>query len=366
MRSPTSSPPPPEGNARYEAFCYHELVNAGGRPVVPLEFLSSGSRDAQTDREALAPWLGDTVSNDRDSDVPPVFSTQLEDWISFQQRWQWDNRGKVLDKGGFPAYLEWQRKMYLYRGEVDMVSDPSFEATTKRIWEHKPRSLELSRGEGFAAYARAVEKRLASHHFTQPFQLSEDPSRQDSWTTWVEYLNFVYWSRDRHVASMKGSEPQYRRAWEELESLDWSQSSATLSALKAKIQNIIRFLRSTEAYRRDEAAFHRQELRAQWVLEQLPLIETRVSEMAKNDVNGDTKKKRKRKGDEDDNKVRPQQKRTRRYVGHSNSVAEPSLTTQKRADAAMSSQGVATSAAPGFKPRRSQRRHVDDNIAKVE
>ena len=339
-----------------------------------LELLSSGSGDVQMDNQAIAPWLGDTDSNNGDGDVPPVFSTQLEDWMSFRQRWQWDNRGKAAGKEGFPAYLAWQRKMYLHKGEVDMVAEPPFEAMTRRIWDHEPTSLEVSRREGFAAYVQAVKKRLAWHHFTQPFRLFKDPRRQGRWTTWVEYLNYVYWSRDQHAASMKRAEPRYRRAWKKLESVDWLQSSSTktmepvdrqLSALQTKTLNIPSFLSETRAYRRAEAACLRQELRAQWVLEQLPLIDMSVSETARNDVDASTRKKGKHEGDQDDNVPRPQQKRTRRHVDQSDSAPEPNPVTGEGASTAMSGQGVATSAAPDFKPRRSQRRSVREATAKA-
>ncbi|KAI0399053.1 hypothetical protein F4802DRAFT_591126 [Xylaria palmicola] len=341
VRSPTTSPPLNQSNARYETFCYYELLRTGGQPALPLDLLVSGSGDAQPNSQATAPWLGETGPSDGEGDVPPVFSTQLEDWMAFRQRWQWDNRGKAAGKQGFPAYLEWQRKMYLHKGEVDIVADPSFETTIKRIWDNEPTALEVSRLKGFAAYTQAVEKRLVSHRFTQLFKLSKDPRRQDVWTTWVEYLGYICWSHDQHAASMKCTEPQYRRAWEALESLDWLPSSSLtattetvdqqLRALQMKMQNITAFLGQTRAYRRAEAACRRQELRIQWVLEQLRLVETGASETASRYA----RKKRRREGDQDDNEPRPQRKRTRSQTAKSASGLEP------KADATAPSQGAA-------------------------
>ena len=130
VRSPTSSPPP-EGNKRFEAFYYDKLIQAGSRPVMPLELLFHTSKNAEAYRKTFGPWLGDTNTDSRDGDVPPVFSTQLEDWTSFQHKWQWDNRGKFAGDEGFSAFLESRKKRYLHKGELEMVSDPSFEATVR-------------------------------------------------------------------------------------------------------------------------------------------------------------------------------------------------------------------------------------------
>ena len=375
VRSPTSSPPP-EGNNRFETFCYDELVKAGGRPVVPIKLLFHTSKDVAAGREELAPWLGDTDSGSRDGDVPPVFSTQLEDWMSFQHKWQWDNRGKFAGDEGFSAFLESQRKRWLHKGELKVVSDPSFEATARQIWEYEQRYLELSGKEGFTAYTQAVEKRLASHKFTQPFQLAEDPSQQDARTTWVEYLNYVYWWRDQHAAAMTASEPQYRKAWDELQRFDASPSStkstttgtldeelsATRAELKGTRRQIRSFIQRTKAYQRAKAAVRRQELRAQWVLEQLPLIETTASlqhEGAKNDSSARGCKKRKLRGDHDI-LARQQPKRRRHEVGHSGSTPNPEPETGNGSDTVMPGKGAATSTMTESKPRRSQRRRVGD------
>lgn len=217
IRSPTSSPAPETNNHQFERFCYDELVKAGGRPVVSCEQLFNGWKDADGDRETLTPWLGTTASDGRDDDVPPIFSTQLEDWETFQQKWQWDNRGKYAGEEGFSAFLGSQRREFLHKGEDKWVSNPMFEDTIRSVWKHEPRYLELPGKQGFDAYAHAVQKRLASHNFTQPFRLVEDPRRQDAQTTWVEYLSYVYWWQDWHAVTMRATEPQNRKAWDKLE-----------------------------------------------------------------------------------------------------------------------------------------------------
>ncbi|CAJ2510873.1 Uu.00g064980.m01.CDS01 [Anthostomella pinea] len=54
IRSPTSSPPPEGNNRPLEAFCHDELIKAGGRPVVPLEFLLHAAKDG-ADTEQFEP-----------------------------------------------------------------------------------------------------------------------------------------------------------------------------------------------------------------------------------------------------------------------------------------------------------------------
>lgn len=129
------------------------------------------------DKRNLESWLGDKNSGTRDGDVLSVFSEQLEDWILFRHKWQWDNRGKIASKEGFSAFLEWRKKRYLHKGESGVVSDSSFEETVRQTWIYESRFFEHFGKDGFTAYACAVEKRLLSHRFTQSFQPAEDLRR---------------------------------------------------------------------------------------------------------------------------------------------------------------------------------------------
>ncbi|KAI9671162.1 MAG: hypothetical protein M1817_003669 [Caeruleum heppii] len=370
VRSPTCSPIP-EDDSRFEAYCHDELVKAGGRPVMSFELLLHNSKDAKANREGLEPWLSDTDPGSRDGNVPPVFSTQLEDWESFKHQWQWDNRGKYAGDEGFFGFLESKRKRWLHMGEPKVVSDPTFEDTTRHIWEYKERYLELSGTEGFAAYMQAVERRLASHHFTQPFQLAEDPRQQDARTTWVEYLSYVYWWRDRHAAAMEAAVPRYRQAWDELHHFDASPlatTSTTTGALDEELgaarvqlemtrQQIRKFIRGTKAYRRGEMAVRRQELRAQWVLEQLPLINPTSSpdHASTEESSGANSSEKRKAGDDHDILPRQRPKRRRQEVDHSGSAPDPEPGTGKGSDMVMPDETAATSTTASAGPRRSQR-----------
>ena len=362
VRSPTSSPIP-EDNGRYEAFCHDELIKAGGSPAVTSEFLLGIPRDAEACREILRLWLDDPDSGCQDGHVPPLFSTQLEDWESFQHKWLWDNRGKFASDEGFTTFLESRRKRYLHKGESALVSDPSFEATARHIWDYEHRFLELSGKEGFAAYAQAVERRLASQHFTQPVQLVEDPRQQAARTTRVEYLRYVYWWLDRHVAAMKTAEPQYREAWDELQRFEKSPLSTTptttrvpdeeLGTIKAQLeaarQQIHKFIKDTQAYRRCERAVRRYELRAKWVLEQLSLIGSTSfagNKTPKDNSNVNSSRKRKAKAGLDA-PTRQQPKRRKQQAGHGDSAPNSGSGAEKGSNATMHAETAATSMTAG-------------------
>ncbi|KAL7967283.1 hypothetical protein HDV63DRAFT_406915 [Trichoderma sp. SZMC 28014] len=387
LRSPTLSPNL-EDNRRFEALCHDELVKAGGRPIASFELFLDTLKDVESSREMLMPWLGDKNLKCQDGDVPPVFSAQLDDWESFQHKWQWDNRGKYAGDEGFAAFLDSRRKRFLHKGETGVVSNPSFEDTARRIWQHEERYLELSGKEGFTAYTQAVEKRLASHQFMQPFQLAEDPRQQDPRTTWVEYLGYTYWRLDRHAAAMRAAEPRYRRAWDELQRFNTPSplipSTATgafdeeLDAVRAQLettrQQLHKFIKDTKSYRRWETAVRCQELRVQWVLEQLSLIDTATSaeyKATKSSSSANSAKKRKAR-DEHDAPPRQLPKKRRQQARHTGSTLEPgtgsgtgtrtrtgsgsgSGSGKGSSEFAIADETAATTMTTGFELRRSRR-----------
>lgn len=87
---------------------------------------------------------------------------------------------------------------------------------------------------------------------------------------------------------MKTAEPQYREAWDQLQRFEISLLSTTATTtrvpdeeldttraqLEAARQQVHKFIKDTKTYRRCERAVRRHELRAQWVLEQLSLIDS--------------------------------------------------------------------------------------------
>ncbi|KAH6628926.1 hypothetical protein F5144DRAFT_655647 [Chaetomium tenue] len=372
--------------------CHDELVEAGGRPALSAERVLDGAPgDAEPIREAVAPWLDDDDLNDDNNtepgsnrrkvgsgDVPPLFSAQLEDWLTFRNKWQWDNRGSLASDEGFTSFLESPRRRYLHRGEAAAVSNPSFEAAFRHAWEYEPRNLESSGTAGFAAYARAVRKRLAAHGFTQPLHLAKGPRGQGPRATWVEYLGYVYCQLDWHVAAMKRPKPQFRRAWGDLRRSVISPAPpeaafaartpdqelcATRAELEAMRKQVCDFVRRTRAYRREEADTRRQELRARWVLEQLPLVEETEREEAEREAaehEPNPNVGRKWKARDSDHtappNVRPPPKRRRRESSHSSPAACPKPRPGGESGAVTASE--TTSPAPttaDSEPRRSKR-----------
>lgn len=210
--SQTASPPPMEDAEHREALAHDKLIRAGGWPVIPIKGLQPISKMTTWSKKKA------TVFADLPTDPPkdyilPLFASQLDHWNLFKQQWQWRNRGKTAGKEGFTEFLTSMKEEYLATGEEEMVADKaSFEGMARRKWEVEQQRLKVLNGEGFEAYARAVEKRLASHcfNFGQPFRLPEDPGKQDERTTWGEYLNFVYCQEDADV--MENAEPQHRQA----------------------------------------------------------------------------------------------------------------------------------------------------------
>lgn len=106
-----------------------------------LELLTCGSGGLQ---QAIAVWVDDKGPRLAGGDVPEIISAQLEHWHVYQQRWQWDNRGKAAGEAGFPAYLAWQKKALLHKGEVDIASDLSFDSTMNRpLWRNQAARASL-------------------------------------------------------------------------------------------------------------------------------------------------------------------------------------------------------------------------------
>ena len=233
--------------------------------------------------------------------MPRVFSRQADRWWEFL-KWQLDNRSAAVGDEVVSAFLAAQSRRHSLSGSHDMLSNSTFDETVRREWEMRPKLLEVPSNAEFSVYEEAVKKRLASHKFTQEFQLTDDPRHQGVWTTWVEYLNFEYWQADRLAALLKTLESRYHNAWDDLQRLDTPQPSSlgrmTVSSSKARSTNtpcfeqqlattqaeldalrqkVHGFIRETRTYRRTEEDAHRQNILTQWVLEQLHVIEAEAT-----------------------------------------------------------------------------------------
>ncbi|KAG8426348.1 hypothetical protein J3459_008260 [Metarhizium acridum] len=217
------SPTPPFDPTIRETEAYHELVDEGGRPLYPIDLIRDMYRDPDNYAETLRPWQVNI------SPVSPsgIFQKQLQRWRDFR-KWQNDNRGREDNDGGFPAYVEWNKHIiqrdkkpkWAAKRLAEIEADPS---CLKSSWEDRQWERERQRCHcrergcrGFRDYAEAVKRRLARHGFTQPFELDEDPKKQDKLTTWIEYLNYEYWWLDKHTSDMERLEPEHDKLWQEL------------------------------------------------------------------------------------------------------------------------------------------------------
>ncbi|KAJ4311317.1 hypothetical protein N0V84_010522 [Fusarium piperis] len=246
-RSESATPPfdPHVYGTRPEIEAYHELVDEGGRPLYPVDLIQDMFRDPDNYTETLRPWQVNI------SPVSPsgIFQKQLRRWRDFR-KWQNDHRGREDDDGGFSAYVELQKytiqqdciglvewqKYILPRESRKQAAAEKKEAAAKRLaeieadpsclkskWEDIQWARERQRRHcrergcrGFRDYAEAVKRRLARHSFTQPFELDEDPKKQDKLTTWIEYLNYEYWWLDKHTSDIERLEPGHDKLWQEL------------------------------------------------------------------------------------------------------------------------------------------------------
>ena len=155
-----------------------------------------------------------------------VFKRQLKRWQDFR-KWQRHNRG--LDDGGFPAYVEWKKRMVTLwfvpeeaaRKLLKIETDSSY---LKEDWERYQDRRAAQRyycrephsSDDLSAYADAMKRRLAQHGFTQPFQLQKDPTQQDALTTWVEYLNYKYFWLDWFSNAVQRLKPGHDKACQKL------------------------------------------------------------------------------------------------------------------------------------------------------
>ncbi|KAL8346173.1 hypothetical protein RB598_000193 [Gaeumannomyces tritici] len=250
-----------------EADAYDQLVKDSGRPLYPIELLDDVSASfprgpirgpmgdlyyvtGNPDRyqELLRPWLDDIAtggyfnrwSGGTWTDYPwGVFQKQWKRWTMFRG-WQKDNRDLKDDGGGFPEYVE-AEKRYIKREYSERVAADELaelEANPLRLkqrWEGEQRRRKWQRHycyesgvKEFSDYVDAVKRRLARHGFTRPFELSQDPKQQGKLETWIEYLCFEYWWLDLFTRAIERRQQKRDENEEDMarEALERSQQNA--------------------------------------------------------------------------------------------------------------------------------------------
>lgn len=191
--------------------------------MYPIDLIYDIHRQPDNYAELLRPWqesLDQVWAED-------IFQRQLQRWQDFR-KWQNDNRDRKDEDDSFPAYVEREKSMvqryFLRRSRAkrlaEIEADPS---CLQSDWEdeqwERERQRRCCREHGcreFRDYVDAVKRRLASHDFTQSFDLDEDPKKQDRLTTWIEYLNYEYWWLDKYTSDIERLEPDHEKLWQEL------------------------------------------------------------------------------------------------------------------------------------------------------
>jgi hypothetical protein len=186
--------------------------------------------------------------------------------------------------------------------------DATFESEFERGWQRDlefvgmpggGRPLDKSGKEGFAAYANIVRERLAANRFHQPFQLAENPAEQDAWTTWVEYISYCLWWSDTHDSDLKDEHGRMYSALDKLETvLDMDRDILEQDPQFVR-QRLIDIFRVKRRVRKHETTIRRQEVRAQWALDQLIQLHPPMEAQAvAGDLQAEGNRKRKSTGDD--------------------------------------------------------------------
>ncbi|KAL8858965.1 MAG: hypothetical protein Q9178_004446 [Gyalolechia marmorata] len=347
---------PPIDDQDVEVSCRQELIQSGGRPVCSIQELFHISATPTVGYEAVLSWLSDDPdSEDGIGDLKPVFTRQFWRWWEFRKS-QWDSRGLGDSEAGFSAFLEAEKRKHLAMGAKATVSQPSFNETTRRLWQYMPASRQLPEGQTFSAHSNAVKIRLAPHHFTKPLQLRKDPQKQTIWTDWLEYLSFEIRCLEKLTATAESLEPEYYQSTRRLlrakqpNGNNAGSSSAAFGSTKprqhflggkgvnmgtelaaaradrdASQKSIDDFIRETRAYMQAGRDVFYQKHRVEWVIKEARLMENEMSPQS----NWAKAKKRKQR---DEEPPEPQPKRTKRRVSdkNANSVATPATPHPRR------------------------------------
>ncbi|KND93536.1 hypothetical protein TOPH_01939 [Tolypocladium ophioglossoides CBS 100239] len=294
-KGPGHTPPYTEEEERAdrrdeETEAYRDLVNDGGRPLYPISLLEQVLRDPEEYRKMLwplwehfpthsTPWL--------------VYQKQLKRWQDFRN-WQNDNRGLEDDDDGFSTYVERRKRGCIKLGYAkklaEIKSDPEclrsdweeyehYMRRWQRRWQREPDCSEFSDYvDAIKRQWRALKARQAAEAEAERvfFLTQEDPHR----------LSIPEPKRIRML----------RAATKELVAAKDEYKSA-----KRRGDLVTNFIRATFDYNDAKKDTARHAVLAQWVLQQIPLIEAELTQPNMTEVGSDitTSRKRRHTCDED-------------------------------------------------------------------
>ncbi|KAI0019235.1 hypothetical protein F4780DRAFT_456419 [Xylariomycetidae sp. FL0641] len=197
--SPRQPTPPPLPAYESEFRFYHDLVANGGQPACEFEMVQEVYENPKAHENTLQPWLEDHTTMPLYSNLG-LLRLQWYRWVAFR-KFQRISRGVDLaSEDNFPSYLDEKRHFNVLIVASAINEWDDFEDIMRTEWkkermerESLQKALEDVRVGGLAKLVQDMRRRLASHGFSQPFDLLQDPQQQDRRTTWIEYLNFECW-----------------------------------------------------------------------------------------------------------------------------------------------------------------------------
>ncbi|KAK0262767.1 hypothetical protein LTR35_017643 [Friedmanniomyces endolithicus] len=179
-----------------EIEAYPALVEAGGRPPYPFHLLNEIFHQPEQYLEdpqyhdIILFWRGRVL---REQEKTPLCACHLLWWNRFRRLQRIIRQRSIQSEWTLISAADWD----------------TWEAFIERYGQ-KDGSW------GFPEYTERIKKRLSKYGFTRPFQLESDLSRQDSITTWIEYLAYEYWFYDQHASYIKRFQRKHDEAWKKL------------------------------------------------------------------------------------------------------------------------------------------------------
>jgi hypothetical protein len=134
---------------------------------------------------------------------------------------------------------------------------------------------------GFPGYKRKIECFIETYGFRRPLRLDENPSRQDAWSTWLEYLCFEQREFERQVRQNAPKGKACRDAWTGLAAsvgMDEGLNRLWPPEEQAVIQDSLRSARAAMSERdASELRLSDQRHRVQWALAEARVMEAELS-----------------------------------------------------------------------------------------
>ncbi|KAF2460168.1 hypothetical protein BDY21DRAFT_186456 [Lineolata rhizophorae] len=217
---------PEESPEQVQIKKYHELVEDGGRPWFSLDRLHTIAHDFEKNSALLRPWAWDPDKPGPDD--WKVFARQVHSWRNFR-KWQRDNRrGFDEDEELAIFYQEMKNDGFNDQDQLTLLWDFSYRKERQSEMNER---REAAADQGFLGYVEAARQRLAKHGFTQPFQFQEDAELQDTWTTWMEYIEFNCFLLDKDIPRVKSSQPGYDEKCKALEEAGVLRENETVKSI---------------------------------------------------------------------------------------------------------------------------------------